>query len=520
MSLKGCSIVAGRHANGSGLPFHAVRPDSGASLEPAYLSAGPGEVNAAAQAARDAFQDFGYSKGKVRGTFLRAIAKGLESRADEFVARTPQETGLPEARVRAELARTAGQLRLFAELVEEGSWVDARIDHGDPARKPAPKPDVRSLLRPTGPVAVFGAANFPLAFSVAGGDTATALASGCPVIVKAHPSHPGTSELAGVAIADAARECGVHEGVFSLLFDSGYDVGRALVMHHLVKSVAFTGSRAGGLALAQLAAARPEPIPVFAEMSSVNPVFIFPGALAARADEIADALHASVITGTGQLCTSPGLVIAEKSPALQRFSELLAARMSSTPPGVMLNTGVARAYRDGLSRLSESSHVRRLTPPEAGAALWRVSGADFLKDRSLSVEVFGPSAIIVECATCDDVLNMARELEGQLTATVHAEDSESADCAELLRVLAERAGRVILNGVPTGVEVGAAIVHGGPFPATTDGRSTSVGTRAMLRFVRPVCYQGFPNHLLPDELKDENPLSIRRMVDGVVREPR
>ena len=520
MSLSGCSLIAGRPVSGTGAVFHGVRPDSGESLAPGYHSVGQVEVDAAALAAHESFQHYGRSSGKTRGAFLRAIAKQLEARIDDFVARAPLETALPEARVRSELARTTGQLRLFAELVEEGSWVDARIDHGDPARKPAPKPDVRSLLRPTGPVAVFGAANFPIAFSVAGGDTASALAAGCPVIVKAHPSHPGTSELAGQAICDALRECGLPEGVFSLLFDSGYEVGRALVTHALVKSVAFTGSRGGGVALAQLAATRPEPIPVFAEMGSVNPVFILPGALGARSDEIAEALYLSVITGTGQLCTCPGLVIAEKSPSLERFRNLLATRMSSTKPGVMLNAGITTAYRAGLNRLSEHPRVERLTTPESGTALWSVSGADFSGDSSLAAEVFGPSAILVECENREAVLHVARSLEGQLTATVHADQSEASQYEDLLQVLEERAGRLVLNGVPTGVEVGAAVVHGGPFPATADGRSTSVGTRAILRFVRPVCYQGFPNDLLPDELKDANPLSIRRTVDGAVREPR
>ena len=520
MSLNGFSIVAGRSTPGSGTVFHAVRADSGESIEPAYRSAGPADVDRAAQAAHDAFETFGRSAGRVRGALLREIAKRLDASVDDFVARTPLETGLPEVRVRAEAARTTGQLRLFAELVEEGSWVDARIDSGDPARTPVPKPDVRSMLRPTGPVAVFGAANFPLAYSVAGGDTASALAAGCPVIVKAHPAHPGTSELTGQALSEAVRECGLHEGVFSLLFDSGYDVGRALVAHPLVNAVGFTGTRTGGLALAKIAAARPEPIPVFAEMSSVNPVFILPGASAARAAEIAASLHASVTVGTGQMCTCPGLVIALRSPELERWAELLTARMASTKPGVMLNSGVALAYSAGLDRLAGHPGARRLTSPESGAALWRVSGAAFASDPTLSAEVFGPSTVIVECERWDEMLDVARGLEGQLTATVHAEDEEWLTCTDLLKVLEGRAGRLIVNGVPTGLEVGPAIVHGGPFPATIDGRTTSVGTRAILRFVRPVCFQGFPNNLLPPELRDENPLSIRRIVNGAVVEPR
>jgi NADP-dependent aldehyde dehydrogenase len=518
VTLSGLSIVAGRRTAGSGESFFAVDPRTGLNLEPAYRSVGHLEIEQAATAAADAFKAYGHCGGRIKGTLLRALATRLEAMVAAFVERTPLETGLPEARVRSETARTVGQLRLFADLVEEGSWVDARVDHGDSSRRPAPRPDVRSMLRPTGPVAVFGAGNFPLAFSVAGGDTASALAAGCPVIVKAHPSHPGTSELVGLALAEAVRDCGLPEGVFSLLFDHGHDVGRALVAHPAVTAVAFTGSRAGGLALAEAATARAVPVPVFAEMSSTNPVFLLPGALAARAGEIADKLHASVTVGVGQLCTCPGLVVVQQSVSAEGFISLLAGRMAATLPGVMLSPGVRNAYQAGLARMMASPSVRRLTTPDAGTALWRTMAGDFLNDTTLAQEVFGPSTLVVECRDRKEMLRVAHGLEGQLTATVHADESELADCADLLRALEGKAGRLIVNGFPTGVEVGPAIVHGGPFPATHDGRSTSVGTRAILRFTRPICYQDVPEPLLPEELKDGNPLGIRRMVDGVLRE--
>jgi 2,5-dioxopentanoate dehydrogenase len=520
MKLTGESIVAGRRLRGRGATFSATNPATGERLDPPYSSVAPVEVDEAAQAAAAAFAVYRHCSGRAKGAFLRAVAARLEDLADTLAVRTTQETGLPEARVRSETARTSGQLRLFAGLVEEGSWVDARIDHGDPARKPVPKPDVRSLSRPTGPVVVFGAGNFPLAFSVAGGDTASALAAGCPVIVKAHPAHPGTSELAGLAIAEAARACGLPEGVFSLLFDDGFGVGRALVAHPLVTAVGFTGSRAGGLALAQVAAARAVPIPVFAEMSCTNPVFLLPRALSEHTAELAERLHVSVTLGVGQFCTCPGLVILQRSESANKFVELLLARMAATPPGVMLSAGVTRSFHAGVDRLARTSVVERLTSAAAGATLFRVQAGDFLQDRTLADEVFGPSTMVVECHGDEEMMAVAQNLEGQLTATVHGHDTELLQHAELIGLLEGKAGRLIVNGFPTGVEVCAAMVHGGPFPATLDGRSTSVGTRAIERFTRPVCYQDVPEALLPEELRDANPLGIHRVVDGVRSVPR
>lgn len=514
MKLTGESIVAGRGLAGSGVAFLAQNPATGEALQPPYRSVGDAEVERAAEAAALAFTSYRLSSGKTKGTFLRAIATRIDGLVDTLVARATQETGLPEVRIRAETARTTHQLRLLAATIEEGSWLDARIDHGDADRLPVPKPDLRSLLRPIGPVAVFGAANFPLAYSVAGGDTASALAAGCPVIVKAHPAHPGTSELVGLAVAEAARECGLPDGVFALLFDHGFEVGRALVAHPLMAAVGFTGSRAGGRALADVAAARPEPIPVFAEMGSVNPVFLLPGAIAARSAEIAAGLHASVTQSVGQFCTNPGLVIVQHGANSEHLIAQLNSRLSATPPGIMLSSGIAAAYEAGLARLQSRPGVERLSTPGAGGVLNRVSSKRFLEDRSLSVEVFGPSTLVVECAGREDMLSVARSLEGQLTSSIHAVETELAEYADLISMLETKVGRLVFNGYPTGVEVCAALVHGGPSPATSDGRSTSVGTRAILRFTRPVCFQNFPEALLPDELRESNPLGIVRMIDG------
>jgi len=446
-----------------------------------------------ARAASDAFATYGWLSGRKKGEMLRAIASGLEDHKDAIVNRANLETSLGVPRLQNELARTCNQLRLFAALVEEGSWVDARIDHG--------KVDVRSMLRPIGPVAVFGASNFPLAFSVPGGDTASALAAGCPVIVKAHPAHPETSKLVARVISE-----NVPAGVFTLV--EGFEAGIELVEHPLVKAVAFTGSRRGGRALMDVAAARDEPIPVYAEMGSINPVFILPRAMRERGPEIAAGLHASVTLGVGQFCTNPGLVIAAETNAA--FIEDLSNSMSATPCAPMLTPSIADAYRAGVERFA--SLVDRRAFVEGGAALFTTSAPTFLRHEELMEEVFGPSTLVVECDSRERMLDIARALEGQLTATIHANDGD--DYQDLVKILETKVGRVIFNGYPTGVEVVAAMVHGGPWPATSDGRSTSVGTRAIERFTRPVAWQNAPDAILPDELKETNPLAIRRMVEG------
>jgi len=446
-------------------------------------------IDRVARAASDAFATHGWLSGRKKGELLRAIASRLEDQKEAIVNRANLETSLGVPRLQNELARTCNQLRLFAALVEEGSWVDARIDRG--------KVDVRSMLRPIGPVAVFGASNFPLAFSVPGGDTASALAAGCPVIVKAHPAHPETSKLVARVISEV-----VPAGVFALV--EGFEAGIELVEHPLIKAVAFTGSRRGGRALMDVAAARAEPIQVYAEMGSINPVFILPRAMRERGPEIAAGLHASVTLGVGQFCTNPGLVIAAETNAA--FIEDLSKRISATACAPMLTPSIADAYRAGVERFA--SLVDRRAFVEGGAALFTTNAPTFLRHEELMEEVFGPSTLVVECDSRERMLDIARALEGQLTATIHANGGD--DYQDLVKILETKVGRVIFNGYPTVVEVVPAMVHGGPFPATSDGRSTSVGTRAIERFTRPVAWQNAPDAILPDELKESNPLGIRR----------
>ncbi len=508
-------------AKPAGKTVSAINPATGAALEPGYFWATADDVERAVQLAANAFQEYGRWPAKRRAAFLRRIAELIEANATAIQERANQETALPLARLQGETARTCGQLRLFASLIEEGWWLDARIDRGDPNRKPLPKPDLRSMLVPLGPVAVFSSSNFPLAFSVAGGDTASALAAGCPVIVKPHQGHLGTSEMVATLIQQAAREANAPEGVFSMLYGAGREVGIALVKHPLIKAVGFTGSRAGGRALMDAAAARPEPIPVYAEMGSINPVFILPGALQQDAEAIANGLHASVTLGVGQFCTNPGLVFVERSADADAFLQKLQSLISSTPPGTMLTADLCASYRSGLEKFARIPGVRCSTAgngdPGAGkasAALFVTDVKTFLATPDLMEEVFGPSTLVVQCESRADMLKAAEKLEGQLTATVHGTPQDLDASSGLLAVLTTKAGRLVCNGFPTGVEVCHAMTHGGPYPATSDGRSTSVGTRAIERFARPVCYQNFPDAALPDELKESNPLGIWRLVDG------
>ncbi|HEX7706954.1 MAG TPA: aldehyde dehydrogenase (NADP(+)) [Thermoanaerobaculia bacterium] len=507
-ALQGKSLLGASLAQRAITTFHGVNAATGEPLEPPFHAATSSDVDAAAALAIDAFAVYGRLSGREKGGFLRRIAENLEAMRDVLVARASLETALPAARMHSELGRTCGQLVLFAQLVEEGSWVDARIDRADPDRKPLPKPDVRSMLRPLGPVAVFGASNFPLAFSVAGGDTASALAAGCPVIVKAHPSHPGTSELAGHAIRDAVRERRLPEGTFSLLFDGGYEVGIALVRHPAIRAVGFTGSRKGGFAIMQAAAERNVPIPVYAEMGSVNPFIVLPGAMRERGAEIAAGLHAAVTMGVGQFCTNPGLVIVDDSDASERFLHELQEKMAATAPAAMLNGGICSAYHEGLATVAAIPGVDMRTKPSAAdtrsatPALFVTGESAFLADSRLHAELFGPATLVVRCSSPAGMREVLRLLEGQLTVTVHGTDEDFVAHQELLPLLESLAGRIVFNGYPTGVEVGPAIVHGGPYPATSDGRSTSVGTRAIERFTRPFAWQNAPRSLLPEELRD------------------
>jgi len=530
VELTGQSIIGYEHGGKNGEAFRAFDPAADQELAPPFYSASQADADKAVQLAAGSFQTYRHLTGRERGAFLRRIAGHLEQLGDALVERATLETALPAARIRGEQARTANQLRFFAEMIEEGSWVDARIDHGNAARQPVPRPDVRSMLEPLGPVGVFGASNFPLAFSVAGGDTASALAAGNPVIALAHYSHPGTAELAGMAIRDAALEQGLPEGVFSLLFDGTQAIGKALVEHPALKAVGFTGSRAGGTALGKLAASRPEPIPFYAEMSSVNPVFILPSALESRADTLAKGLHASVTLGVGQFCTNPGVVVT-MAPG-DAFTSKLAALMNQTAPEPMLNRNIATAYRRTVSERAADPLVKFWDADSVSArpedadnrpdrcrsrpALFETDAASFVSRPELQAEIFGPSTLLVRTRSREELLNVARHMEGNLTATIHGTEQDLREFADLIAILETKAGRIIFNGFPTGVEVCNAMVHGGTYPSTSDGRSTSVGGRAILRFVRPVAYQDFPESALPPELRDGNPLGIWRQVDGML----
>jgi NADP-dependent aldehyde dehydrogenase len=521
--LTGSNFIGFRESRDGARGFRAEDPATGVVLEPAFAEASPAEVEAAARAAEAAFEAYAGLSAVRRAGFLRAIAEHLVALGDAPLERAQAETALPRPRLEGERARTASQARLFADLVEEGSWVDARIDRALPDRKPSPKPDLRRMLVPLGPVAVFGASNFPLAFSVAGGDTVAALAAGCPVVVKAHPAHPGTSELAARAILAAARGTGIPDGVFSMVQGRGTDVAHALVTHPSIQAVGFTGSFRAGKALFDAAARREQPIPVFAEMGSANPVFVLPDALATRGEEIARSLAASVTLGGGQFCTNPGLTFLPPGDAAEAFLSRLGGLLAEAPAGTMVHAGIKAAYDaeiaavaaiPGVTVAARSSGRGANPATEAQPALLLTGARAFEGHGRLGEEIYGPVTVAILCGSKEDLLASARRLRGHLTATVHATERDLAAYGALLPVLARKAGRVVLNGVPTGVEVTHAMHHGGPWPATTDPRATSVGTAAILRFARPVCLQDVPDGSLPDELRDANPRGIWRLVDG------
>jgi NADP-dependent aldehyde dehydrogenase len=521
MELTGTSFIGDRRGSAAGPVFHAVNPQTGEALQPEYQSATPADVDAAANLASKAFAGYSQTSGKARASFLRRIAEGLDANRDELASRAHLETALPMSRLLGETGRTSGQLRMFAGVVEEGSWVRARIDPAQPDRQPQPRVDLRSMLRPLGPVVVFGASNFPLAFSVAGGDTASALAAGCPVVVKAHPAHPGTSEFVAQIIAEAVTAEGLHAGVFSMLFDAGIEVGTALVKHPLVRAVAFTGSLRAGRALMDLAAARPDPIPCFTEMSSGNPVFVLPGVLCKDPATLAKNLFGSVTLGAGQFCTKPGIVLVPEVPGAQEFVDQLKSLVEQSQPYALLTAGIAREY-------GRATDVRARQVPLAASAgtpaaseayqatskLFTVCGDQLIGQPELADEIFGPDTLLVHCDSTVDYVRAAEALDGHLTATILGDEDDLAAHRELVQILERKAGRIIFNGFPTGVEVTHAMVHGGPYPATSDPRFTSVGSLAIYRFARPVCFQNFPQEMLPPELQDANPLGIRRLRDG------
>jgi NADP-dependent aldehyde dehydrogenase len=507
--------------------FRAIDPRTGATLDPPFAEASAGDVDRAVAAAAAAFEEYGRWPGRDRARLLRAIAAELEAVGAELTARAHAETALPAARLEGERGRTVGQLRLLADAIEEGSWVEARIDRGDPTRLPQPKPDIRRLLVPLGPVAVFGASNFPLAFGVPGGDTASALAAGCPVVCKGHPAHPGTAAIAAAAIERAVRAVGAPAGTFALLQGWSHELGLAMVRHPLVRAVGFTGSLQGGRALFDAAAARPEPIPVYAEMGSVNPVFLLPSALGDDVEARARGLAQSVTLGVGQFCTNPGVVAGLRGDALDRFAAALAAHVAAEPVGTMLYERLGGAYTAGVRRACAAGATLVAGAGAADApaslvrpALLRAEAERFVASPELRDELFGPVSLVVAARDEEELLRVADALDGQLTATIHGTADDLRRHHRLVHRLQAKVGRLVFNGFPTGVEVGHAMQHGGPYPASTDARTTSVGTAAIMRFARPVCFQDFPDDVLPPELRDRNELGIWRLVDGALSRER
>jgi alpha-ketoglutaric semialdehyde dehydrogenase len=521
MELTGEQIIGSMFSKQGSKTFKAVNPFDNQRLEPSYYEAAADEVDRALQLAQEAFPIYRKKKPLEKAAFLELIADEILAMGDELIQRCMKETALPEVRLRLERERTLNQLKLFSRILLEGSWVEARIDTAILDREPVPKPDLRRMLIPLGPVGVFGASNFPLAFSVAGGDTASALAAGCPVVVKAHPAHPGASEMVGRAILKAAGETGMSEGIFSMVHAQSVEVGMAIVNHPFAKAIGFTGSFKGGKALFDAAVRRPEPIPVYAEMGSSNPVFLLPGALKERGETIAKGLVGSVTMGVGQFCTNPGLVFLIQSKEVDDFINYAAEEISAVNAGTMLTNNIKASYNLGIETLLHIEGVEVIGKGKPGEGscqgiplLMQTTVEAFLENPRLEEEVFGPSTIIVTAADKYQLIEAASYLRGHLTATLHHSGSELEEYAQLVDLLESRVGRLIIDGFPTGAEVCPSMHHGGPFPATTDVRTTSVGTAAIQRFARPICYQGFPQASLPDELKDGNPLNILRLVNG------
>jgi NADP-dependent aldehyde dehydrogenase len=523
LTLHGHHIIAGSRESRGRRTFTAVDPASRRPLSSVFRDATPEEVDAALSAAAAAFEQYRRLDGARIGAFLEAIATELEAVGEELVATANAETGLPVGRLQGERGRMVNGVRIFAQLAREASWVSARIDRADPARQPLPKPDVRTMLTAIGPVVVFGASNFPLAISVAGNDAMSALAAGCPVVVKAHPAHPGTSELAGEAIARAVATSNLPAGVFSLVQGAGHEVGLALVSHPATRAVAFTGSIAGGRALFDAAAARPDPIPVFAEMGSVNPVILLPGALASRANEIAGAYVQSVTLGVGQFCTNPGLVLGLGSDALDRFVSATARAAEAVPPATMLHAGIRDAFTRGTERLQQTPGVQVVArssaaadpqKTQAGCVIVATTPDVLAAHPHVNEEVFGPASAIVRCRNRAELEQIVRGLSGHLTASVHGTSEDLSEYADLIALLETKVGRIVFNGFGTGIEVCAAMHHGGPYPATTDPHFTSIGHAGIYRFARPICYQNFPQEALPAALRNRNTLGVWRLVDG------
>ena len=527
MHLTGEQLIGYQAIRGKGRELLAINPnDQQALSHPVFTCATTDLVEQACELAAQAFDPFRATDPETRAQFLEAIADGIIELGPILTERAHLETGLPMARLEGERGRTVGQLRLFATVLRQGRWQTATFDSALPERQPMPRPDLRLCKIPLGPVAVFGASNFPLAFSVAGGDTASALAAGCPVIVKAHRAHLGTSELIGRVIQQTSKRLELPEGTFSLVIGDGNDVGQQLVSHPAIKAVGFTGSRAGGLALMRAAAARPEPIPVYAEMSSINPVFLLPGALEARASDIATSFVDALVMGAGQFCTNPGIVLAVEGPDLDAFLAQASTHLSQKSAQTMLTPGIHSAYQQGIRKISDDAAVDVVASGQVHSGMTQAQGhlyqtlyASVAPNPGLLEEVFGPAAIVIRCQNVEEMLAFAQSIEGQLTATIHLETQDLTVAQGLVQAMEKKAGRILINGFPTGVEVCDAMVHGGTFPATSDSRTTSVGSTAIERFLRPVCYQNFPDALLPNALKHNNPLNVWRQIDGVTTAP-
>ena len=525
MLLHGKNLIGDRRSAIGSKRFNAYNPDTAAVMPPQFTEATEAECNLAMELAAGAFITFRNAGREKRARLLEALIVEINQLGESLIERANQETGLGKNRLRSERTRTLGQIQLFADEIRDGRWLDIRIDPPIPERKPLPRPDLRQYRLPVGPVVVFGASNFPLAFSVAGGDTVAALAAGCPVVFKAHPAHPGTSEMVAGAIGKTLKQEAFPEGAFSMLHAEGHRVGQWLVQDFRTRAVAFTGSLSGGRQLFDLACRRPEPIPVFAEMGSINPIFVLAEIMAKKGEEIAARIAESVTLGTGQFCTNPGLIVAEQNPALERFTTKLAAKLSSVKPGPMVNPSLLEHYNrtvqtflniPGVRLLDRSQPVPEAKSERPSAFLLTASAETFMEQVNLSQECFGPATLIITCSNRDELLQVARKLPGQLTVTLQATEQELLQGGELLSILQDKAGRLLFGGVPTGVEVSPAMFHGGPYPATSNSRYTSVGTQSIHRFTRPVCFQNFPQELLPAELRDENRSGIWRLINNTL----
>jgi len=520
MKLSGKNIIGNHLSAGGEVSFKAVDPATNEPLEGDFFEATDEEINDAILQAECAIDDYNHIPYTQRADFLESIADAILDLGDQLINRCMAETALPEARLIGERGRTMNQLKLFASVLREGSWLDARIDTAIPDRQPLPKPDIRQMQVPLGPVGVFGASNFPLAFSVAGGDTVSALAAGCPVVFKAHPLHPGTSEMVGAAIQSAIKKTGMPEGVFSLVHGQTTRTGMHIVRHPFIKAIGFTGSFAGGKAIFDAANQRHEPIPVFAEMGSINPVFILPRKMKSETENVVSGLIASVNLGVGQFCTSPGLVVGLESDS---FTKYINAQSGDLEAGIMLSDKIRENYHSGIARFLKINGVEVIGKGkdsiESNHATFNAlstPGDVFLQHQELAAEVFGPSTLYVRARDKKQMMEIAGAMAGHLTATIQGLEEELAEYADLIRILEKKVGRLLFNGYPTGVEVCHSMVHGGPYPATTASQTTSVGTAAIRRFTRPICYQNFPQETLPTALKDGNPLNIWRMVNGEI----